>query len=48
MRSDEKHQKIREIHHIIVDGDDIPPPIDSFEVCAPHVHQAEAHRFTRI
>ncbi|KAF8497102.1 P-loop containing nucleoside triphosphate hydrolase protein, partial [Russula emetica] len=30
-RSEEKHQKIRENHHIIVDGDDVPPPIDSFE-----------------
>jgi ATP-dependent RNA helicase DDX41 len=30
-RSEEKIQKIRENHHIIVDGDNIPPPIDSFE-----------------
>ncbi|KAI0282597.1 DEAD-box protein abstrakt [Russula aff. rugulosa BPL654] len=30
-RNEEKNQKIREKHHIIVDGDDIPPPIDSFE-----------------
>lgn len=47
-RSEEKNQKIRENHHIIVDGDDIPPPIDSFEVCAPNVYQAEPHRFSRI
>ncbi|KAN0141354.1 P-loop containing nucleoside triphosphate hydrolase [Lactarius tabidus] len=29
-RSEENHQKIREKYHIIVDGDNIPPPIDSF------------------
>jgi len=33
---------------VIVDGDDIPPPIDSFEVCARHVYQAEADSLTRI
>lgn len=31
-RDEETNQKIREKHHIIVDGQDIPPPIDSFEV----------------
>ncbi|KAH9967906.1 P-loop containing nucleoside triphosphate hydrolase protein [Russula dissimulans] len=30
-RSEEKIQKIREKYHIIVDGENIPPPIDSFE-----------------
>ncbi|KAI9508469.1 P-loop containing nucleoside triphosphate hydrolase protein [Russula earlei] len=30
-RSEEKNQKIRETYHIIVDGEDIPPPIESFE-----------------
>ncbi|KAH8983588.1 P-loop containing nucleoside triphosphate hydrolase protein [Lactarius hatsudake] len=36
-RSDENNQKIREKYHIIVDGDDIPPPIDSFaDMKLPH------------
>ncbi|KAI0003293.1 P-loop containing nucleoside triphosphate hydrolase protein [Russula compacta] len=30
-RGEEKNQSIREAYHIIVDGQDIPPPIDSFE-----------------
>ncbi|KAI0290459.1 P-loop containing nucleoside triphosphate hydrolase protein [Russula brevipes] len=30
-RSEEKNQKIREEHHIIVDGENIPAPIGSFE-----------------
>ncbi|KAI0247989.1 P-loop containing nucleoside triphosphate hydrolase protein [Lactifluus subvellereus] len=30
-RGEEGNQKIREKYHIIVDGEDIPPPIDSFE-----------------
>ncbi|KAH9998988.1 P-loop containing nucleoside triphosphate hydrolase protein [Russula vinacea] len=38
-RSEEKIQKIRATHHIIVDGEDIPPPIDSFE--------AEAHSLNK-
>lgn len=29
-RSEERNQQIREKHHIIVDGDNVPPPIDSF------------------
>ncbi|KAI0043555.1 DEAD-domain-containing protein [Auriscalpium vulgare] len=29
-RTDEQNAKIREKHHIIVDGEDIAPPIDSF------------------
>ncbi|TFK25010.1 DEAD-box protein abstrakt [Coprinopsis marcescibilis] len=29
-RSDEKNQAIREKYHILVDGDDVPPPIESF------------------
>ncbi|KAH9028176.1 P-loop containing nucleoside triphosphate hydrolase protein [Lactarius hengduanensis] len=36
-RSDEHIQKIREKYHIIVDGEDIPPPIDSFaDMKLPH------------
>ncbi|KAH9028144.1 P-loop containing nucleoside triphosphate hydrolase protein [Lactarius pseudohatsudake] len=36
-RSDENIQKIREKYHIIVDGEDIPPPIDSFaDMKLPH------------
>ncbi|KAI9434021.1 P-loop containing nucleoside triphosphate hydrolase protein [Lactarius indigo] len=36
-RSDENNQKIREKYHIIVDGEDIPPPIDSFaDMKLPH------------
>jgi ATP-dependent RNA helicase DDX41 len=31
-RDEETNQKVREKYHIIVDGQDIPPPIDSFEV----------------
>ncbi|KAI0253925.1 P-loop containing nucleoside triphosphate hydrolase protein [Lactifluus subvellereus] len=30
-RGEESNQKIRETYHITVDGEDIPPPIDSFE-----------------
>ncbi|KAH9830995.1 DEAD-domain-containing protein [Rhodofomes roseus] len=29
-RSPEEHQRLREKHHILVDGEDIPPPIDNF------------------
>ncbi|EGN92023.1 hypothetical protein SERLA73DRAFT_173192 [Serpula lacrymans var. lacrymans S7.3] len=29
-RSDEQHRKLREKYHIIVDGEDIPPPIEHF------------------
>lgn len=36
-RSEENNQKIREKYHIIVDGDSVPPPIDSFAVIAPCV-----------
>lgn len=30
-RSDEENQKIRDQHHILVEGDDVPPPIAEFE-----------------
>ncbi|OCH95252.1 P-loop containing nucleoside triphosphate hydrolase protein [Obba rivulosa] len=29
-RSEEEHRRLREKYHIIVDGEDIPPPIDNF------------------
>ncbi|KAI0075446.1 P-loop containing nucleoside triphosphate hydrolase protein [Panus rudis PR-1116 ss-1] len=29
-RSEDEHRRIREKHHIIVEGEDIPPPIDNF------------------
>ncbi|GBE82546.1 ATP-dependent RNA helicase DBP2 [Sparassis crispa] len=29
-RTDEEHQKLREKHHILVDNENIPPPIDNF------------------
>jgi ATP-dependent RNA helicase DDX41 len=29
-RSPEEHQRIRDKYHILIDGDDIPPPIESF------------------
>lgn len=44
-RDAETNQKIREKHHIIVDGQDIPPPIDSFEVCLLHVHRPRGSQF---
>ena len=31
-RTEEQHQRLREKYHIIVDGEDIPPPIEHFEV----------------
>ena len=31
-RSEEQHRKLREKHHILVDGEDIPPPIEHFAV----------------
>ena len=31
-RSEEQHRKLREKYHIIVDGEDIPPPIEHFAV----------------
>ncbi|KAN0075310.1 P-loop containing nucleoside triphosphate hydrolase protein [Tylopilus felleus] len=30
-RTEEQHQRLREKYHIIVDGEDIPPPIEHFE-----------------
>ncbi|KAF4604159.1 hypothetical protein EYR40_001342 [Pleurotus pulmonarius] len=30
-RTEEQHQKIREKHHILVDGENIPPPIEHFQ-----------------
>ncbi|KAI0262939.1 DEAD-domain-containing protein [Gloeopeniophorella convolvens] len=30
-RTEEQNQKIREKYHIIVDGEEVPPPIDAFE-----------------
>jgi ATP-dependent RNA helicase DDX41 len=29
-RSDDAHRRLRDKYHILVDGDDIPPPIESF------------------
>jgi ATP-dependent RNA helicase DDX41 len=34
-RSAEEHDRLREKYHIIVDGEDIPPPIESFAVRFP-------------
>ena len=31
-RSDEENEKLREQNHILVDGDDVPPPITNFTV----------------
>jgi ATP-dependent RNA helicase DDX41 len=31
-RSEEQHHKLREKYHILVDGEDIPPPIEHFTV----------------
>jgi ATP-dependent RNA helicase DDX41 len=44
-RGEETDQKIREKHHIIVDGQDVPSPIDSFEVCLLHVYWAGDSQF---
>ncbi len=33
--SEERHQTIRDMYNIIVEGDDIPPPLIRFEVCIP-------------
>ncbi|KAG9225966.1 hypothetical protein CCMSSC00406_0006412 [Pleurotus cornucopiae] len=30
-RTEEQHEKIREKHHILVDGENIPPPIEHFQ-----------------
>lgn len=30
--SEQRHQRIRQIYNIIVEGDDIPPPLCRFEV----------------
>lgn len=32
-RSQEQHQRLREKYHILVDGEDVPPPIEDFAVC---------------
>ena len=32
-RNEEEHQKLRQKYHILVDGDDVPPPIEHFAVC---------------
>lgn len=29
---DDRHQRIRQIYNILVEGDDIPPPLCKFEV----------------
>jgi ATP-dependent RNA helicase DDX41 len=34
-RTEDQHSKLRDKYHIIVEGDDIPPPIESFRVCPP-------------
>lgn len=36
-RSLEQHQKIRNKFHILVDGEDIPPPIEHFAVSATSI-----------
>jgi ATP-dependent RNA helicase DDX41 len=30
--SEVQHQEVRDKHHIIAEGEDIPPPIDNFTV----------------
>lgn len=37
-RSEEKHAAIRDKYHIIVEGDDVPPPIETFKVCCDSPH----------
>lgn len=32
-RSDATNEKVREKHHVIIDGEDVPPLIDNFRVC---------------
>lgn len=36
-RTEEQHRRLREKYHIIVEGDDIPPPIEHFEVSVSFV-----------
>ena len=32
MRKESENVEIRRSHHVVVDGEDIPPPIESFSV----------------
>lgn len=41
-RSLEQHQKIRDKFHILVDGEDIPPPIEHFAVSATSISFVDA------
>ncbi|KAG5643897.1 DEAD-box ATP-dependent RNA helicase 35 [Asterophora parasitica] len=46
-RSEEQHQKIREKYHILVDGENIPPPIEHFvdmKVPGPILEYLKANR----
>ncbi|KAG6816943.1 hypothetical protein H0H87_001458 [Tephrocybe sp. NHM501043] len=46
-RSEEQHQKIRDKYHILVDGEDIPPPIEHFvdmKVPVPILEYLKANR----
>lgn len=36
-RSETHHRKLREKFHILVDGEDIPPPIEKFNVRLSHI-----------
>ncbi|KAI0362788.1 P-loop containing nucleoside triphosphate hydrolase protein [Trametes cingulata] len=49
-RSEEENRRIREKHHIIVEGDDLPPPIDNFtdmKVPEPLVKFLKSKRITK-
>ncbi|KAH9857765.1 DEAD-domain-containing protein [Lenzites betulinus] len=49
-RSAEENRRIREEHHILVDGDDLPPPIDNFtdmKVPEPLVKFLKSKRITK-
>ncbi|PSS30919.1 hypothetical protein PHLCEN_2v2544 [Hermanssonia centrifuga] len=48
-RTEEQHQRLRDKYHIIVDGEDIPPPIDNFtdmKVPEPLVKFLKSKRIT--
>ncbi|KAG5341997.1 DEAD-box ATP-dependent RNA helicase 35 [Termitomyces sp. Mn162] len=48
-RTEEQHQKIRAKYHILVDGEDIPPPIEHFvdmKVPEPILEYLKANRIT--
>lgn len=48
-RPTEQHQKLREKYHIIVEGEDVPPPIENFTVgMVNSVKLAFSHAMNRI